>query len=203
MKKSLVSLVVLLLASNAYAFGGKATSNSSSNATAGAAAGAIAGSSSNAKGGNAKAYGGSSKQKQGQAQGQIQSSLSGSSSDNSVNITDYDIDLANTAYAPDIIPTSDCLGAVSLGGQGRFLGFSLGGTTQSKPCNVREFAKMNAKSRRLYHAIMCQDSIMRKAYKTIGKYDSYCKPNRVTVTYAVDSYESNCDYPNSTGCRGR
>ena len=201
MKKLAASLVVLLMASNAHAFGGKATStsNSSSNSVSGAAAGAT----SNATGGKAKAYGGSAKQKQAQGQFQGQSSKNKSSSDNSVMITDYDIDPANTAYAPDIIPTSDCLGAMSLGGQGRFLGFSLGGTTQSKPCNVREFAKMNAKSRRLYHAIMCQDSIMRKAYKTIGKYEAYCKPKRVKVTYSVDSYESNCDYPNSTGCRNR
>jgi len=70
-----------------------------------------------------------------------------------------------TAYSPVAIPTSDCMGAVSAGGQGQFFGFSLGGTTQSKPCNIREDAKIqlmlgNEDLAYLIHA--CQDKKIRE-----------------------------------------
>lgn len=44
------------------------------------------------------------------------------------------------AYIPT--PTSDCMGSSGIGGQGQFFGFSFSSTTQSKPCNIREDAKI-------------------------------------------------------------
>jgi len=75
----------------------------------------------------------------------------------------------NSAYAPIVVPTSDCLGSVSAGGQGAFWGGALGFTTQSKPCNIREFAKMVSYDKNLYIAMLCQDKMFKKAKASIGK----------------------------------
>jgi len=77
----------------------------------------------------------------------------------------------NTAYAPLVISTSDCLGSLSVGGQGQFLGFSIGGTKQSKPCNIREYSKMfeARKQPDIAFAILCQDPIVKRAVETTGE----------------------------------
>lgn len=77
----------------------------------------------------------------------------------------------NSAYAPAVIPTSDCLGSFSAGGQGQFLGFSLGATTQSKPCNIREFSKIfeARKQPHIAFAILCQDNIVKTAIESMGE----------------------------------
>jgi len=71
----------------------------------------------------------------------------------------------STANAPMAISTSDCLGSVSAGGQGQFMGFSLGFSKQSKPCNIRAYAKMFRHMPAVYNAILCQDDIVREAFR--------------------------------------
>lgn len=98
----------------------------------------------------------------------------GSKNDINIDGDNYAEIPANTAYAPTVIATSDCLGSLSAGGQGSGIGLSFGGTTQSKPCNVREFAKMNANNKDLFYAIQCQDPIVREAFKVTGDFSLYC-----------------------------
>lgn len=69
------------------------------------------------------------------------------------------------AYAPTAIPTSDCLGSISAGGQGQFAGFSLGFTKQSKPCNIRAYASQFPRYSPIWWGVMCQDKIIKKADK--------------------------------------
>ena len=108
---------------------------------------------------------------------------------------------ANTAYAPVVIATSDCLGSLSAGGQGSGIGLSFGGTTQSKPCNVREFAKMNAANEVLFYAIQCQDPIVKEAFKVTGMYKKYCvgaKAKTHSKWFGLvnkRAYEEVCAYP--------
>lgn len=76
---------------------------------------------------------------------------------------------AKSATAGLVLATSDCLGSMSGGLQGAFAGATLGFTKQSKPCNVREFAKMFYEDKEMYNAILCQDKTVRKARASIGK----------------------------------
>lgn len=254
MKRFLATaLVVSLLSTGAFAFGGTSNShnnndnvnNSSTNNVGGGAGGS---STSNAGGGQGGAGGSAN---QGQKQGQIginkskndnynkiddsgnsksksavkdsgnSSSNSGSksksgslsnsmqaqdaSSDNTINIGGDNFEASyipvNTAYAPTVIATSDCLGSISAGGQGQFLGLTFGKTTQSKPCNVREFAKMNAADVELYYTIQCQDPIMKEAYKVRGTYNKFCIGAKAKTKSkwfglgSVKAYEEICAYP--------
>ena len=92
------------------------------------------------------------------------------SSNNNIMI-EGDSQPVRSSNAPTIISTSDCLGSYSAGGQGQFLGLSFGGTKESKPCNIREFAKMYIATGdyALANAILCQDKIVRKSIESIGK----------------------------------
>jgi len=97
----------------------------------------------------------------------------------------------SSAYAPPAIPTSDCLGSVSAGGQGQFMGFSLGVTKQSKPCNIREYAKMFRHMPTVYKAILCQDDIVKTAFEATD----YACPTKPKKKKDWIKYE----YPDSTG----
>lgn len=117
----------------------------------------------------------------------------------------------NTAYAPTVIATSDCLGSISAGGQGNFLGLSFGKTTQSTPCNVREDAKTVAalvKDEALVKATLCQSKRVAEAYKVTGEYNKYCVGAKATVKTTffglnkTSAYEEQdpCEYPTSGSC---
>lgn len=73
------------------------------------------------------------------------------------------------ADSPVNIPTSDCMGGISAGGQGQYLGLSLGFSKQSKPCNIREYAKMLSENPIVAKAILCQDKIVKDAYEIAGQ----------------------------------
>ncbi len=108
----------------------------------------------------------------------------------------------NTSYAPVVISTSDCLGSFSAGGQGQFLGLTVGGTTQSRPCNIREYSKMfEARNQpEIAFAILCQDRIVRKAVESAGK---RCPSPRLSIIIAQRDQarrEEACKYP-SQRCR--
>lgn len=115
--------------------------------------------------------------------------------------TTYNKPSVKRAYAPVVIPTSDCLGAISAGGQGEFIGLTFGKTTQSNPCNVREFAKMNIHNAELFYAIQCQDPIVREAFKVTGDYNRYCVGAKAKTKSkwfglnTVKAYEEICAYP--------
>lgn len=106
----------------------------------------------------------------------------------------------NTAYAPIVVATSDCLGSISAGGQGQFLGLTFGKTTQSKPCNVREFAKMNVNNEKLFYTIQCQDPIVREAYKVTGDYNKYCVGAKATVKTRFLGLDSTSAYEEKDVC---
>ena len=92
--------------------------------------------------------------------------------------------VVNTAYAPTVIATSDCLGSVSGGGMGTGFGASLGFTTNSNPCNIREDAKLVAaltKDENLVKATLCQSDRVKEAYKVTGEYNKYCVGAKATV----------------------
>lgn len=119
--------------------------------------------------------------------------------------------VVNTAYAPTVIATSDCLGSVSGGGMGTGFGASLGFTTNSKPCNIREDAKLVAtltKDESLVKATLCQSDRIREAYKVTGEYNKYCVGAKATVKTSffglnqTSAYEEKdaCAYPNSASC---
>lgn len=109
-----------------------------------------------------------------------------------------------TAYAPTVISTSDCLGSLSAGGQSSFWGATFGITTQSEPCNVREDAKVIAslvKDEALVKATLCQSDRVAEAYKVTGDYYKYCvgaKEETKTSHFGLVStkaYEDVCKYP--------
>lgn len=87
-----------------------------------------------------------------------------------------------SANSPVNIPTSDCMGGVSAGGQGQYLGLSLGFSKQSKPCNIREYAKMLSSNPVVAKAILCQDKIVRDAYEIAGQ-PCLEKPKRIKQVY--------------------
>lgn len=112
----------------------------------------------------------------------------------------------NTAYAPTVIATSDCLGSVSGGGQGSSFGATLGFTTNSEPCNIREDAKLVAaltKDESLVKATLCQSDRVKEAYKVTGEYNKYCVGAKATVKTSfwglnkTSAYEERdvCAYP--------
>jgi hypothetical protein len=114
--------------------------------------------------------------------------------------------VVNTAYAPTVIATSDCLGSVSGGGMGTGFGASLGFTTNSNPCNIREDAKLVAaltKDENLVKATLCQSDRVKEAYKVTGEYNKYCVGAKATVKTkfwglnATKAYEEQdvCAYP--------
>jgi len=114
-----------------------------------------------------------------------------------VNENNYQ-ETAASAYAPTVIATSDCLGSFSAGGQGQFFGFSLGGATQSKPCNIREFAKMFINDPTVYKAILCQDKMVRKAIESTG---GGCPDYKTSYNPPFLAYKpKRCEYPNQKGC---
>ena len=114
--------------------------------------------------------------------------------------------VVNTAYAPTVIATSDCLGSVSGGGMGTGFGASLGFTTNSNPCNIREDAKLVAaltKDENLVKATLCQSDRVKEAYKVTGEYNKYCVGAKATVktrffglndTSAYEEQDA-CSYP--------
>ena len=114
--------------------------------------------------------------------------------------------MVNTAYAPTVIATSDCLGSVSGGGMGTGFGASLGFTTNSNPCNIREDAKLVAaltNDENLVKATLCQSDRVKEAYKVTGEYNKYCVGAKATVKTkfwglnATKAYEEQdvCAYP--------
>jgi len=205
MKKILTTAAILAcLSTTAFA----SSNHHNTTATAGALAGAYAG------GGDAN---------QGQKQGQVGINKSSNrnstkqkqdaSSSNNISVGSGDKTTINhkpaeTAYAPIVIATSDCLGSVSAGGQGQFFGFTFGKTTESKPCNVRAFATLNVHNEDLFYAIQCQDTIVREAYKVLNTYNKYCigaKAKSSTKKWGgfgkKSMYEESCPYPNSVQCK--
>lgn len=187
------------------------------------------------KGGNASAKGGNATQ--GQIQGQIginENSVKSSNSNdskvsksgNSANVNGLSgsvnntiggdnfveaENVVNTAYAPTVIATSDCLGSVSGGGMGTGFGASLGFTTNANPCNVREDAKLVAaltKDESLVKATLCQSDRVKEAFKVTGEYNKYCVGAKAVVKAAyfgliqTAAYEEKdaCAYPNSGSC---
>lgn len=92
---------------------------------------------------------------------------------------------ASRAFTHLPLTTSDCMGAAGLGGQGQLFGFSISSATQSRPCNIRENAKLAASfnDMELAFAILCQDDVVNIAGKSIGKCANKSAPNNV------------CDYP--------
>lgn len=116
----------------------------------------------------------------------------------------------NTAISPELLGTSDCLGSISAGGQGQFLGLTFGKTTQSNPCNVRENTKIAKalfpKDAVLQKAIMCQDDTYKEAFKVTGDYHTVCvgaKAESDTKNWgmtSVKAYEDAkvCKYPTET-----
>ena len=218
--------VVSLLSTGAFAFGGSNNDNVTNSAAGGSATQdqstkVEAGSKNDiklktgdvkAKGGKVKDSGNSKSKSAVKDSGNSKSdSLSNSmqaqdaSSDNTINIGGDNFEASyipvNTAYAPTVIVTSDCLGSISAGGQGQFLGLTFGKTTQSKPCNVREFAKMNVNNEGLFYAIQCQDPIVKEAFKVTGTYNKYCigaKAKSKSKWFglgSVKAYEEVCAYP--------
>lgn len=167
---------------------------------------------SSATGGNASATGGNATQ--GQMQGQI--GINKSSNKNTVNTSDFnansnkssskqsqdassenDISITgdtykaakipvSTAYAPTILPTSDCLSAASAGASGQFFGFSLGFNRVAQDCNRRADASQwaNLGFREVAVARMCQDKTNRDA--AMGLCPSESKESRI---------EEECKYP--------
>lgn len=90
------------------------------------------------------------------------------------------------ADSPINIPTSDCMGGISAGGQGQYLGLSLGFSKQSKPCNIREYAKMLLGNPVVAKAILCQDKIVKDAYEIAGQ-PCLEKPKRIRQVYPSSS----------------
>ncbi len=78
---------------------------------------------------------------------------------------------ASRAFTHLPLATSDCMGASGIGGQGQLFGFSVSSSTQSRPCNIRENAKLAASfnDMELAFAILCQDEVVKEAGKGIGK----------------------------------
>lgn len=210
--KKILSLTAIIACLSTTAFGGSYTNDESVTNGALAASGAVAGavSGSRSSGGDAV---------QGQRQGQV--GVNASDIDNTSKVkgsgnsdvgikNGISIDTSKTihnkpsvkrAYAPVVIPTSDCLGAISAGGQGQFVGLTFGKTTQSNPCNVREFAKMNIHDAELFYAIQCQDPIVKEAFKVTGDYNRYCVGAKAKTKSkwfglnTVKAYEEICAYP--------
>lgn len=109
-----------------------------------------------------------------------------------------------TAYAPTVITTSDCLGSIAGGTQSKFWGATFGITTQSEPCNVREDAKVAAslvKDEFLVKATLCQSDRIAEAYKVKGEYHKYCVGAKETTKTSywglvnTPAYEDVCKYP--------
>lgn len=110
---------------------------------------------------------------------------------------------ANTAYAPTVIATSDCLGSISAGGQGLDFGFSVGGTKESEPCNIREDAKLVAaltKDENLVKATLCQSDRVKEAYKVTGEYNKYCVGAKATVKTSFFGLKQTKAYEESDIC---
>ena len=73
------------------------------------------------------------------------------------------------AYAPTMRSTSDCLAGNGLGVQTGLWGFSVGGTSQARPCNIRENIKLadslglHTLARNVMILTICED----KAFKDL------------------------------------
>jgi hypothetical protein len=230
MKKLLATTAILsILSTSAFAFGNTYNTDNSTNnnptanggnANAGAAAlsGAISGSKSGVKNsGNSESksgvYGsGNSANLNAQVDASRTSNKqkqdASSSNDISIGGDNYveAENVVNTAYAPTVIATSDCLGSVSGGGQGSSFGATLGFTTNSEPCNIREDAKLVAaltKDESLVKATLCQSDRVKEAYKVTGEYNKYCVGAKATVKTSfwglnkTSAYEERdvCAYP--------
>ena len=97
---------------------------------------------------------GSSRQEQGQTQRQDQSqkayggdskSLAGAVSVSNVTQESaagaYNIRSVPDAFAPNVYPTSPCMGSSSIGGSGMAFGFSVGTSWTDDECGIRETAR--------------------------------------------------------------
>jgi len=202
MIRIIAALTVVLFASNAHAFGNTTTNN---NPTQGQAQGQMQGqiginksSVKNTTVGKNTLSNKSSNISSNKNKASARQNQDASSSNNIVfKGAEAPYIPVNTAYAPYMGSTSDCLGSVSAGGQGQFFGGSLGFTTKSKPCNVREFAKMVSYDKELYIAILCQDKSVKKAMESTGRLcpnsnaKKVAKANSKRARYIKD----NCAYP--------
>ena len=185
MKKLLITTTLAVcLSTSAHAFlGGDTVNNTTNNkptAIAGAAAGAKAYNSVDSKnivkatGGDSYARTGDSKASivdnakttQASLQGQLNSQQGGDVSIGGDVFEAPEIPV-NSAIAFAPIPTSDCLGSVGAAGQGSLFGGALSFTTQSRPCNIREYSKLaTAYAGKKYgRLVLCQDEIIRKSFK--------------------------------------
>jgi hypothetical protein len=157
--------------------------------------------------GNSRSYSGVSRSgNSNQGQGQAQDASS--ANDISIGGDSYveAKNVVNTAYAPTVIATSDCLGSVSGGGQGSSFGATLGFTTNSEPCNVRADANTVAaltKDEYLVKATLCQSDRIKEGFKITGEYNKYCVGAKATVKTSffglnkTSAYEERdvCAYP--------
>jgi len=171
---------------NATGGDAKAKSNSNSNAKA----------KSYSEGGKSKSYseGGDAKAKSNQKQD--------ASSENTIVYEAQEIPVSS-AFAPAIVATSDCLGSIGGGVQGQFAGLTFGRSTQSKPCNIREFYKLFEARRqpKIAFAVLCQDKIVRKAVADAGK---KCpkKKERISMSFTTTHAKPSCEYP-TAACKKR
>jgi len=219
--------VVSLLSTGAFAFGSPGNSNNNNDNvtntnTNNVGGGAGGSSTSNANGGKGGAGGSANqiginkskntnKSKSGVKDSGNSSSLAGAaqaqdaSSDNTINIGGDSYvaadNMVNPVITPNLVATSECSGSISLGGMGSRVGASLGFTTTNKPCNIREFAKLNAADAELFYTIQCQDPVMKEAYKVRGTYNKFCVGAKAKVKSkwfglgSVKAYEEVCAYP--------
>jgi len=91
--------------------------------------------------------GDSQRQEQGQTQRQDQSQKAKSSAVSTLNVTQesnagaYNIRTVPDAMAPNVYPTSPCMGSSSVGGSGMAFGFSIGTSWTDDECGIRETAR--------------------------------------------------------------
>ena len=92
-------------------------------------------------------FGNSQRQEQGQAQSQIAQSLAAAGAVSVLNVTKesnagaYNIRTVPDASAPNVYPTSPCMGSSSVGGSGMAFGFSIGTSWVDDECGIRETAR--------------------------------------------------------------
>lgn len=125
------------------------------------------------------------------------------SSSNAISITgDTYKAPVNSAFAPVILPTSDCLNAISAGGTGQFFGFSLGFSKVAKDCNRRADANQwtNMGFEDVAFARMCQDKKNRKAVESTGIVcpESDIKKIVKSEMDKASEIEEACKYPTPT-----
>lgn len=224
-KKLMITTAFIALSTPAFAlFNGGDTYNNTDNSTTNApvANGGNAKSKSSATGGSAT---------QGQIQGQVGINKSSNKNkvNTNVNTSDFNSNKSNStakqsqdasssnsiaiggdnyqaaaagAFAYSPVPTSDCLGSAGVSGQWTKFGFGLGGTTQSKPCNVREFAKIMAAFGKpdISFAILCQDPIVKASVESTGQ---LCPNSDALKVIKAESkkeerLEEACKYPTET-----